>query len=105
MLVPPSALMVIYGVWTETSIGDLFVAGIIPCVILTLAYCLVLMAWCRLQARARTARPRIPGASDLASLAKLLPALAIIGVVLGGIYGGVMTPSESAARRRRRRAR
>ena len=42
VLVPPSTLLVIYGVWTETSISELFMAGIVPCVLLTVVYCATL---------------------------------------------------------------
>ena len=42
VLVPPSTLLVIYGVWTETSIAALFMAGILPCLLLTVVYCTVL---------------------------------------------------------------
>lgn len=96
VLVPPSALMVIYGVWTETSIGDLFLAGIVPCVILSVTYCAVLVAWCILRPEMGPRGPVYSWPERFASLTKLLPALSIIFIVLGGIYGGIMTPSESA---------
>ena len=87
----------IYGVWTETSIGDLFMAGILPCLLLTVAYCATLSAWCALRPHVGPKGPRHSASARLASLTKLSPALAVITVVLGGIYGGIMTPSESAA--------
>ena len=95
VLVPPSAVMVIYGVWTETSIGDLFLAGIIPCVILAVSYCLVLMIWCHLRPELGPKGPAYTWGERFRSLSKLLPALIIIFIVLGGIYGGVMAPSEA----------
>lgn len=95
VLVPPSAVMVIYGVWTETSIGDLFLAGIIPCVILAVSYCLVLMIWCHLRPELGPKGPAYTWGERFRSLTKLLPALLIIFIVLGGIYGGVMAPSEA----------
>lgn len=97
VLVPPSTLLVIYGVWTETSIGDLFMAGIVPCVLLTVVYCACLAVWCAWKPEVGPPGQRYPWPDRIASLRKLLPALAVITVVLGGIYGGVMTPSESAA--------
>ena len=97
VLVPPSTLLVIYGVWTETSIGDLFMAGIVPCVLLTVVYCACLALWCAVKPEVGPPGRRYPWPDRIASLTKLLPALAVITVVLGGIYGGVMTPSESAA--------
>ena len=95
VLVPPSALMVIYGVWTETSIGALFLAVILPCVVLAVTYCLFLVVLCHLRPELGPKGPVYPWRERVASLAQLLPALIIIGVVLGGIYGGVMTPSEA----------
>jgi len=97
VLVPPSTLLVIYGVWTETSIAELFMAGILPCLLLTVVYCTVLALWCALKPEMGPRGPSYPWPVRLASLRKLLPALVLITVVLGGIYGGVMTPSESAA--------
>ena len=97
VLVPPSTLLVIYGVWTETSIAELFMAGIVPCLLLTVVYCAVLALWCTLKPEVGPRGPRHPWPVRLASLRKLLPALVLITIVLGGIYGGVMTPSESAA--------
>lgn len=97
ILVPPSTGMVIYGVWTETSIGDLFLAGIVPCIILTVAYCIVLMVWCYLRPELGPRGPSYPLAVRMASLVRLLPAIAVVSIVMGGIYGGIMTPSESAA--------
>lgn len=95
VLVPPSAVMVIYGVWTETSIGDLFLAGILPCLILAVSYCLVLMIWCQLRPELGPKGPAYSWGERFRSLTKLLPALIIIFIVLGGIYGGVMAPSEA----------
>ena len=97
VLVPPSTLLVIYGVWTETSIAELFMAGILPCALLTVVYCGVLALWCAVKPEMGPSGPSYPWPARVASLKKLLPALVLITVVLGGIYGGIMTPSESAA--------
>ena len=98
VLVPPSTLLVIYGVWTETSIAELFMAGIVPCLLLTVVYCAVLAIWCALKPEMGPPGPNHSWSERMASLKKLLPALLVlVSVVLGGIYGGIMTPSESAA--------
>jgi C4-dicarboxylate transporter DctM subunit len=96
ILVPPSTGMIIYGVWTETSIGDLFLAGVLPCLILAIAYCLVLALMCKLYPELGPRGQQYSWSERFRSLYKLLPAAILIGVVLGGIYGGIMTPSESA---------
>lgn len=95
ILIPPSIVMVVYGAITETSVGALFVAGVLPGVILTLA----MMAVIHVLAR-RDGLPR----GDAASLRDVLRAgrdafwgLLLIAIVLGGIYGGVFTPTEAAA--------
>jgi C4-dicarboxylate transporter DctM subunit len=96
ILVPPSTGMIIYGVWTETSIGDLFLAGVLPCLILAVSYCLVLSLMCKLYPELGPRGQRYSWGERFRSLYKLLPAAILISIVLGGIYGGIMTPSESA---------
>ncbi len=100
MLIPPSVLFIIYGLVTNTSVGDLFLAGIIPGVVLATAY--ALMIWIRARRR-----PDLFGhAPDAAPVARLrttqmagmlLPILLLIVLVLGGLYGGVFTATESGA--------
>jgi C4-dicarboxylate transporter DctM subunit len=95
ILIPPSIVMVVYGAVTETSVGDLFLAGILPGALLTL----VLLASVAVVAR-RQGMPRQPRAT----LRKLLRTgreaffgLALVVVILGGIYLGAYTPTEAAA--------
>ncbi len=98
LMIPPSISMIIYGVLAEESITDLFAAGILPGLLIAFLYSAYIAA------RA-LARPEIaPGRSAritlrdaLASVANLLPVLALMLIVLGGIYTGVATPSEAAA--------
>ena len=96
VLVPPSTLLTIYGLWTETSIGELFIAGIVPCLLLSVAYCLVLMVWCMIRPEMGPKGPEYPWSEKIASLKKLLPTVAVMSIVLGGIYGGIMTPAEAS---------
>jgi tripartite ATP-independent transporter DctM subunit len=95
VLVPPSALMIIYGAWTETSIGDLFLAGIVPCVVLAVAYCATLMVLCSVRPSLGPRGPIYAWRERVASLGKLLPTTIVVLVVVGGIYGGIMTPAEA----------
>ncbi len=95
ILIPPSIVMVVYGAVTETSVGALFMAGVIPGLLLGL----VLMVAIYIVARVRN-MPRQPRAS----LGEVLVAgrdsiwgLLLIVIILGGIYGGVFTPTEAAA--------
>ncbi len=97
ILIPPSITMIVYGIATETSIGRLFIAGILPGLMLTGLF----MAWALYAAWRggyRFGRGASPFtlADKLAALPKVLPFLAIIAGVLYVLYGGVATPSEAA---------
>jgi C4-dicarboxylate transporter DctM subunit len=97
VLVPPSTLMIIYGAWTETSVGDLFLAGIVPCVVLAVAYCVTLVVLCTVWPKLGPRGPAYSWAARFTSLGKLLPTIIVMGIVFGGIYGGIMTPAEAGA--------
>ena len=95
ILIPPSIVMVIYAVSTNSSIGRLFIAGIIPGILL--AALLMLVTW--LVAKKRN-YPRMPVASFkemLAAFRESFWGLFLIVVVIGGIYAGLFTPTEAAA--------
>jgi tripartite ATP-independent transporter DctM subunit len=97
ILIPPSVTMIVYGIATETSIGRLFIAGILPCAMLTVLF----MAWAIFDSRRKgysfelSAR-RFSLAERLGALPRILPFLAIIVAILYVLYGGVATPSEAA---------
>jgi len=95
ILIPPSIVMVVYGAATETSVGKLFMAGVVPGILLGL----MLMAAIWVLARARNL-PRQPRASlneVLAAARDSVWGLLLLVIILGGIYGGVFTPTEAAA--------
>lgn len=97
ILIPPSITMIVYSTFTETSIPKLFMAGIVPGLLLSLLYVIYIMG--RSIANPALA-PRASvdsGVSLLKSLADLFPFLALIGLVMGSIYGGVATPTEAGA--------
>ena len=102
MLIPPSLLLILYGILSEQSVGLLFVAGIGPGLLLALAYIAGIALMVRLwPGFTGTPEPAAPVARD-GSLArdtasKLAPIAALIALVLGGIYGGVFTPTEAGA--------
>lgn len=94
-LVPPSIAMILYGAMSGTSISRLFVAGIVPGVILAL----VLSAYAMWIAR-RRGYPKLPpaGLREIGtSLARCAPVLLLPVIIIGGIRGGVVTPTEAAA--------
>ncbi len=99
MLIPPSLLLILYGVLTEQSIGDLFIAGILPGLLMALLFGIGVVAMARFW-------PSFTGTPDVGAgpvfsggeLAwKAVPIALLIGLVLGGIYGGLFTPVEAGA--------
>ena len=104
MLIPPSLLLIIYGVLAEVSIGALFVAAVLPGLLLAFAFAVsvILMAWLWPSfvgnvRPARSAHDRDGAASNARVLLGVVPVLLLIVLVLGGIYGGVFTPTEAGA--------
>ncbi len=100
MLIPPSVLLIVYGLIAEVSIADMFTAGILPGLVLAVLYCVLILALCRF-APGFTGRAVVPDDTDrlgLVNSIKLIgPALLLILIVLGGIYGGIFTPTEAGA--------
>ncbi|MBO6720166.1 MAG: TRAP transporter large permease [Rhizobiaceae bacterium] len=94
-IIPPSMLFVIFGVLAQISIGDMFLAGIVPGLVLTLAFFIVIAVMGFFYQYPRGAEQSRHQA--LASLVGALPSLSIPVVIVGGIAGGVATPTESAA--------
>ena len=104
MLIPPSAMLIIYAIVTEQSIGQMFVAGIIPGILLSIAFAILILIMAY-------AAPKWVGGMESKDVAnedwakmtvwilikKLFPIALLISVVLGGIYGGIVTPVEAGA--------
>jgi tripartite ATP-independent transporter DctM subunit len=100
MLIPPSLLLIVYGFIAEESVGALFLAAIVPGLILAgaMALAIVLMAvFAPGYVGGQAGNPDIEKETLRRAALKLLPIVALIVVVLGGIYGGIFTPTESAA--------
>ncbi|MEE3215004.1 MAG: TRAP transporter large permease, partial [Pseudomonadota bacterium] len=98
ILIPPSINMIIYGAITNTSIGALFIAGIVPGLALAAAFMLVIMAISLLRPGVAGSREeRVPLAQRLRSLVDLLPPAFVFAIVIGSIYSGWATPTEAAA--------
>jgi C4-dicarboxylate transporter, DctM subunit len=101
MLIPPSILMIVYGVLAEVSIGRMFLAGIVPGVIMACAFSAMIVLLARFRpayvfAAAHAARPAV-SETGARMAGKLLPIVFLAVLVLGGIYGGVFTPTEAGA--------
>jgi tripartite ATP-independent transporter DctM subunit len=96
ILIPPSVIMVIYGVITETNIGKLFIAGILPGIIAIALFLLSIAIVTAIKPSLGPAGERTPFKDKIRSLRDVWGVLVLFGVVMGGIYGGVFTATEAA---------
>jgi tripartite ATP-independent transporter DctM subunit len=96
ILIPPSVNMIVYGSITDTSIGQLFIAGIVPGLLLTGCFMLFIAAHSLLTGDARR-EAAVPLRERLRLLKDLVPPAVVFLVVMGSLYGGVATTTESAA--------
>jgi C4-dicarboxylate transporter DctM subunit len=96
-IIPPSIPFIIYGVITGVSIGRLFVAGIIPGLMLGLAFGITIYVWCRINPNIGPAGERTGWRLRIISLSASAPILILFALVIGGIYGGIFSPSEGGA--------
>ena len=94
ILIPPSILMIIFGVLADVSIGKLFAAGMLPGIVLTF----MLMLYVHVMAKKRNypRSPRLNLSERINVIIKNGSALSVPALILGGIYGGVVTPTEAA---------
>ncbi len=99
MLLPPSLLLILYAVLAEESIGRLFIAGILPGILLAVVYSILIafMAVYNKRWVGDVSKVDLPPLSRREVLVKLLPTTILIIIVLGGIYGGIFTPTEAGA--------
>ncbi|MAM57133.1 MAG: C4-dicarboxylate ABC transporter permease [Salinicola sp.] len=95
ILIPPSIVMVVYATVTESSVGKIFVAGIVPGLLLGLILMVAIYIVARIKKMPALPRPSI--GEFLATARKASWGLLTIVIVLGGIYGGFFTPTEAAA--------
>ena len=94
VIIPPSIPMILYAVSAEVSIGELFIAGIGPGILIAAALTLFVYVWCRIKGLGRNDREgqlKFTAALKRSALALLMPV-----VIIGGIYGGVFTPTEAS---------
>lgn len=97
IMLPPSLLLIIYGLQTETSISKLFIAGIVPGILMGIVFSAYNIIRCSLSPELGPPGPRFSWRERFLSLGQLSPVVIIFGVVIGGLYNGFFTPGESAA--------
>ena len=97
-LIPPSIILIVYGVAAEVSISRLFIAGILPGLMLMALFMGYIMIWSLFNRdRIPPREPRIPILQRIRATAGLFPMLGLIFAVIGSIYAGIATPTEAAA--------
>ena len=97
ILIPPSVVLVVYGISTEQNIAKLFMAAFVPGLLAALLYIATIAFLVRRDPAAGPAGPAMSAHARLAAIGSAWPVLMIALLVLGGIYGGVFTPTEGAA--------
>jgi tripartite ATP-independent transporter DctM subunit len=97
ILIPPSMGFILYGLLTEQSIGKLFMAGFLPGLLLTLLMIIAIMIVTIIRPEAGPAGPRSTFREKVTSLKRIWHVMLLFLLVLGGIYGGIFTPTEAGA--------
>jgi len=97
ILIPPSVAMVIYGVATQTSIGKLLIAGVVPGIIVGILLAVSILVWVRVSPSHAPETYRVSSAERWASVRRIWPSLVLIFLVLVLLYTGVVTPTEVGA--------
>ena len=97
ILIPPSIIMIFYGLMTETSIGALFVAGVIPGLMIAVIFATIIMVIVRIDPTQGGHKIEVPGLAErMRALLGVLPVLGLFAVLLGGLYMGIFTPTEGS---------
>ena len=97
MLIPPSVVFIVYAIMTEQSVGKLFIAGIVPGLLIATLFCLTIYLNCRLHPHLGPAGPSLSWSKKFASLSGVAETLILFVLVMGGMFMGYFTPTEAAA--------
>lgn len=97
-MIPPSIAFVLYGIFAEVSISKLFIAGVLPGIMTAFIYATMIMVRCKINPSLGPAQAQDASrAEKFEALAEVWPLLALILVIIGGLYGGIFTPTEAGA--------
>ncbi|MBA4397644.1 MAG: C4-dicarboxylate ABC transporter permease, partial [Syntrophus sp. (in: bacteria)] len=97
ILIPPSTIFIIYGIMTEQSVGKLFMAGVLPGILLTLLFIVTIVIWTRLRPEICERAPKATWKEKMASLTGVIETFILFFMVMGGLFVGLFTPTEAAA--------
>ena len=97
ILIPPSINLIIYGLITDTSVPELYLAGIIPGLILSSLFIIIILIACLIKPSWGGTKIETTWADRIRVLPDLIPPILLFGVVVGSIYAGVATPTEAAS--------
>jgi len=97
ILIPPSTIFIIYGIMTEQSVGKLFMAGVLPGILLTLSFVVTVVIWTRLRPEICERAPKATWREKVSSLTGVIETLILFVMVMGGLFVGFFTPTEAAA--------
>ncbi|MGH2272380.1 TRAP transporter large permease [Anaerohalosphaeraceae bacterium U12dextr] len=97
MMIPPSVVFIVYAILTEQSIGDLFLAGVLPGLLTAVLFCVTIFIQCMLRPGFGPVAPKTSLAEKTQSLLGVLETLILFAVVMGGMFAGFFTPTEAAA--------
>ncbi len=97
IMIPPSINLIVYGFLTQTSIPQLFLAGLVPGILLALLFMLISAAICTVRPQLGGQRRTFPAAEMMRGLAQLLPIILLFTIIIGSIYKGWATPTEAAS--------
>ena len=97
VLVPPSLILIVYGSWENQSVARLFAAAMVPGIILSALLLLTIIIWVKINPGLAPKPSRVSWRERFLAIKQMLPWLAVIGIVMGSIFGGLMTPTEASA--------
>jgi len=98
VMIPPSIVLILYGILTETGVGSLLIAGVVPGILTALGYIITIYIWVKINPNVAPATPtKIPFREKIFSLKNIWPMILIIIIVIGGIYSGIVTATEAGA--------
>lgn len=97
MLIPPSVVFIVYAIMTEQSVGKLFIAGILPGLLIAVLFCLTIYLHCRWRPHLGPPAPSTTWGEKFRSLTNVSETLLLFALVIGGMFGGLFTATEAAA--------